>query len=786
MHNDFPTNGNPLGGMIPQDDLSPSRSAISVLGAPAPEPSPSVGPMSIVHALRRRWMLALPLGILLACMLAGGGWVLMTPKYTASAYLRLGADERPLVFQTADQGRSDFKIFKNTQAQLMKTPFVLNAALREPTVNAVEEVQNAENKIDYLQQEIKVTYPGDGELMQVTYSSNSGASAIAVVNAVVDAYLDEIVAAERKERLDRLQSLETVHDEAENKVRASRNKLKEFAVSLGTGDSESLTVAQQSALQQYGQMQEKLAEVQYELMQAEGQLKVANQIASQFSESAKGEGQEVNPTDAAAKREVEINAMIEKSPEVASLRNEIELLQVRMSSLASTYGTGFPAYRQAKQEMEQMQQLLAKRREVAREPAVKAFEDTEQLEQYRRATGTSANGQITQYDAMRLSTRVEVLSAQEKLLQSKVDELSEETKKLGKTSIDIELMRSEIAAQEGVLQRVGEEIERTNIELKTASRVRLISKADSATPPEFMKRITRTAALGFFGLFAPLGLLIGWDLTHRRVDNADAVSNTLSIPTLGVIPTVNQKVLFRDPPAGNRLVSERTRLLEAVDSMAAMVQFHCQSSGSKVLLVTSAIPEEGKSTVACQLADSLARAGNRVMLVDFDLRRPSVHRYLRLPNDLGVGDVLDGRATVDGIMQKLDKSGLSILSAGSSEQSMQAMCTNGSIERLLAKLRDEYDIVILDSSPILPVADTRSLVKFTDSVILTLVRDRSRLPLVSQASSILASYRANIMGGIIIGGGGIGYTKNYYYERKLREPRKLDESASSEQPSAVS
>lgn len=107
---------------------------------------------------------------------------------------------------------------------------------------------------------------------------------------------------------------------------------------------------------------------------------------------------------------------------------------------------------------------------------------------------------------------------------------------------------------------------------------------------------------------------------------------------------------------------------------------------------------------------------------------------------------------------------------------MQAMCTNGSIERLLAKLRDEFDVVILDSSPILPVADTRSLVKYTDAVLLTLVRDRSRLPLVSHACSILTSYRANIMGGIIIGGGGIGYANTYYYDRKLREPRKLEES----------
>ena len=105
---------------------------------------------------------------------------------------------------------------------------------------------------------------------------------------------------------------------------------------------------------------------------------------------------------------------------------------------------------------------------------------------------------------------------------------------------------------------------------------------------------------------------------------------------------------------------------------------------------------------------------------------------------------------------------LKVLTAGTERQSMQAMCNNGAIERLLEVVRNEYDIVLLDTCPVLPVADTRSLIKYSDGVFLTLVRDLSRLPLVSDACGILKSYRAKLMGGIIIGVNAIGYAKHYY------------------------
>jgi capsular exopolysaccharide synthesis family protein len=539
-----------------------------------------------------------------------------------------------------------------------------------------------------------------------------------------------------------------------------------MAVALGTGDSESLTVAQQSALQQFGQMQQKLSEIQFELMQSEGQLRVANELAERYAK-AQEERSSKELEQEKVDMEAAINTMVDRSPDVARLRDEVDMLQGKVLAMSQSYGSAFPAYKIAKQDLDYKQKLLDDRREKARSSATeeveRAQEEGDRMRQRQEVDSQSRDMFANRsYDSIGLATRVEVLRNQEKLLVAKVDQLSNETRQLGRSSIDIELLRSEIKGLEDVLQRVGGEIERTSIELKTASRVRPISPASTATRPDFSKRITRSAALSLFGLFAPLMLLVGWDLSHRRIDSSESMSSALSIPTLGSIPKVSQRVLFRSPPAGHRLEAERVRVIESIDSIGSMVQFLARNDGSKVFLITSAIPSEGKSTIACQLADSLARSGNRVMLVDLDLRRPSIHRYLKLANDVGVTDVLEGRCQVSQAIQTTANDRMSILTAGTENENIQVLCTNGSVERMVAKLRDEYDFVIIDSCPILPVADTRSLVKFCDSVILTLVRDHSRLPLVSEAAAILRTYRARIIGGVIIGVGSIGYAKHYY------------------------
>ncbi len=726
-----------------------------------PESSSQFNLLSVLHAFRRWWKLGLPLGILCATALSAAVWILLVPTFTASAYLRLAADDRPLIFETADQtnGRSDFQLYKNTQQQLMKTPFVVNAALRNLNVASIAEPQFHENSMLWLQENVRVSYPGDGEIMQVACSSKDGRSAVKIVNAVVDAFMDEVVGHERNEKLKRLESLERVHGEAEDKVRSKRSELKTMASALGTGDSESLTVVQQSALNQFGHMQEKLSAVQFQLMQIDGDYQVAKQLTEQMKTK------QVEGAKSSLANGTNLSQSMERPVDIVRLEEEIEELVAKRSAMQ--FGPGHPTYKSLTEDLKLKRSRLERRKGEFKEMEQRKQDAQNQLASSGIIQDNTQAGHPI-YDVIGLGVKMEVLKNQERILQKKVDDLATETRALGRSSIDIELMRSEIKGLEDVLQRVGGEIERTKIELKTSSRIQKLSAAENATSPGSMKRLTRVATVGFLGLFAPMLLLLAWDLSHSRVDNASSVSNKLSLAMLGTIPFVSRDPLLRDIVVKSRkTANERIELSEAVDSMASIVLHRADTEGRQIFMISSAVSSEGKSTVACQLSTSLARSGKKVVLLDFDLRRPCVHRYLALENDFGLSEVLQGKIDLNEALLDSDTPNLKVLTAGLSDRNVSLHCTNGSVDLLFKQLRDSFDIVVMDTSPILPVADSRILVKYCDSVIMTMIRDVSRLPLVAQAYTVLKSYGAVVMGCVVIGAKSGSYSNQYYSQPLL-------------------
>ncbi len=116
------------------------------------------------------------------------GLVVVRTKFSATAYLRVDADNRPLIFKTADEAASrgsDFKLYKNTQQQMLLTPFVLNAALRDPQVSGLPEITQQPDAIAWLQKNLQIKFPADGEIMHVSFESVSPSACVEIVNGVV-------------------------------------------------------------------------------------------------------------------------------------------------------------------------------------------------------------------------------------------------------------------------------------------------------------------------------------------------------------------------------------------------------------------------------------------------------------------------------------------------------------------------------------------------------------------------------------------------------------------------
>lgn len=718
-----------------------------VIPRPAPKDDEQQGRAqltALLSAIRRGWRIALPLGICFAAASAFAAWKLFTPKYSASAYLRIDASDRPLIFKTADDATGqggDFNLYKSTQQQLVRTPFVLKAALRDTKVSSVEEVAEQEDPVNWLKDNLKVAFPGNGEIMQISIETISPTGCVPIVNGVVDAYMQEVVMTDRNERLKRLDTLEKVFSERTNQVRSKRVELKNLATTLGTSDTSSLTVAQQNALQQFGKMQEKLSEVQFSLMQAEGEMKIAEELIKRQKESeAELEAEKLSRPVA-----LESLQIAERTSDVVQLEELIAVAQAKLDGMSKVFGPSHFNVQKAREELEVKKELLTQRKAEAKVRA-KATAAQDQRNRLLQSPG----GGI--FDVMGLNSKMQVLANQEKILKEKVGQLADETRQLGRSSIDVELMRSEISGLESVLHTVGDEIERTSVELKTASRIRVLNLASDATVPESIKRIIRAAMFGLGGLMVPFGLLLLWDMTRGRVNNAEGASQSLSLPSIGRIPLVSGNPLMRrDSEPSHAIEPIEAEMEEAIDGLASMILYSSQIDKRQVFMVSSAMPGEGKSTVSCQLAQSLARAGKSVALVDFDLRRPSIHRYLDLTLDPGLAQSLFGEISFEDTLKKTTVENLSVMTAGDWHGNLQERCTAGTVTDLFDYLRSAFDLVVVDSSPVLPVHDTRVLGKFTDGVILTLVRDKSRLSASAQACEILRSFGATLLGTVMIG-----------------------------------
>jgi polysaccharide biosynthesis transport protein len=158
------------------------------------------------------------------------------------------------------------------------------------------------------------------------------------------------------------------------------------------------------------------------------------------------------------------------------------------------------------------------------------------------------------------------------------------------------------------------------------------------------------------------------------------------------------------------------------------------------------VPEEGKTTTAINLAVALAEAGARVILVDADLRRPSIANYMGLEGRVGLTTVLIGRADLDDVVQPWQFSGLHVLPSGQIPPNPSELLGSPSMEKLLSDLAERYDIVLLDSAPLLPVTDAAVLTKLAGGALLVAGADRIHRPQLEQAIASLETAGAHLHG----------------------------------------
>ena len=212
------------------------------------------------------------------------------------------------------------------------------------------------------------------------------------------------------------------------------------------------------------------------------------------------------------------------------------------------------------------------------------------------------------------------------------------------------------------------------------------------------------------------------------------------------------------------VVEDKPRSIEAESyrKLRTNIQYSSIDKEIKSIVVTSACPMEGKSTVSGNLALSFAQNGKKVIIVDCDLRKPSIHRKFNISNLCGLSEVMIGKETLGNAIQKY-KSNLHILTSGKIPPNPAEMINSTTMSNLLEELKEEYDIVIIDSSPLEAVTDGQILSTKVDGTILVLKAGKSKIESVKEAKNLLNKVGANIIGLVINEVSNSKKKYNYYY-----------------------
>jgi capsular exopolysaccharide synthesis family protein len=288
---------------------------------------------------------------------------------------------------------------------------------------------------------------------------------------------------------------------------------------------------------------------------------------------------------------------------------------------------------------------------------------------------------------------------------------------------------------------------------KPANTLTVISPAFLPTQPATPNLRTNVAAGALAGALLALVAVLIIEYFNDTLAAVDDVLRAVSLPVLGAIAPIR----WRRRPAG-KLVAARlphTPIAEAFRILRTNLQIELAAAAPSVILVTSPGLGEGKSLISANLAVSFAQTGRRTILVDLDLRHPSIHTYFEVSQEPGLAPVLDGepgeelRQRVEAALVPTAIDGLHVLPAGRAPASPAEILASPALDAMLGCLQQLADVVIIDSPPVLPVADATILATREVSVVLVAQIGRTRAGLLQAAVEMLAHAHARILGIVV-------------------------------------
>lgn len=363
--------------------------------------------------------------------------------------------------------------------------------------------------------------------------------------------------------------------------------------------------------------------------------------------------------------------------------------------------------------------------------------------------------QVTSYTGLVTSPLVLRPVIEDLALDLRVDQLASRTTSgspANSSLINISVTDESPAVAAALANAVSDEFRRVVADLETpldsgTSTVKLTMVREATAPGSPSTPNTKlNLALGLVGgLALGLAAAVLRQVLDTKIRDEASVAQVTRSSVVGVI-------VFDDEAASRPLIVQsdpHSPRAEAFRRLRTNVQFLDVGEAKKTFVVTSALPGEGKSTTTINLAIALAEAGSRVVLVDADLRRPSVAKYLGMEGSAGLTTVLIGRASAEDVVQPWGNGRLSVLPSGQIPPNPSELLGSSAMTALLSELAAAYDVVLLDTPPLLPVTDAAVLAKVTNGALVVVGAGKVHKQQFAEALGSLETVGARVLGVVV-------------------------------------
>ncbi len=377
-----------------------------------------------------------------------------------------------------------------------------------------------------------------------------------------------------------------------------------------------------------------------------------------------------------------------KSPLIQKLREQEASLQRRAAELSGEYGKRHP----------KMINIRAEIKDIGRK--------------IKQEVSKIING---------MRNEVEIARTRESTLVRTLNKLEADVAKANRAEVELRSLEREANASRNLLETFLARYKETSAQEDTSAQradARMISMADVPVDPSFPKKgiVLVLAFAGSLGFGVLLAFLM--EMLDRGFRSCAQIEQFTDVPVFGVVPLLNRKVANRQAAADYILHNTTSPFSEAIRTLHTSLLLSHIDEPPKRVLITSSQADEGKTTISISLARMQAMAGRRVLIIDADLRCPTIAKSLEMPEEPGLAELLLGEAEYDDVITEDTASGVFVITAGKPTPNPPSLLASDKFSQVLNKLEESFDFLVIDSPPVLAVSDSRILTTKVDATVL--------------------------------------------------------------------